>query len=61
VTEAVEAGVPYSKIVEKADEENADMIIMPTHGRTGFNRCCWGVRRVVAHRPVPSIRPAKGN
>ncbi len=29
-------GTPYKRIVEKADEEGADLIIMPTHGRTGL-------------------------
>ena len=63
VTEAVEAGVPYSKIVEKADEENADMIVMSTHGRTGFEQVLLGsvTAKVVARArcPVLSIRPAK--
>ena len=36
ISEVVEAGIPYSKIVKKAEEEKADLIVMSTHGRTGI-------------------------
>jgi len=29
-------GTPYKRIVEKAEQEGADLIVMPTHGRTGL-------------------------
>jgi nucleotide-binding universal stress UspA family protein len=64
ITEAVEAGVPYHKIVQKAEEENADLIVMSTHGRTGFEQVLLGsvTAKVVARAscPVLSIKPAKG-
>jgi nucleotide-binding universal stress UspA family protein len=61
ITEAVETGIPYNKIVTKAEEENADLIVMSTHGRTGFEQLMLGsvTARVVARAacPVLSIRP----
>ena len=63
ITEVVEAGVPYSRIVSKAEEANADLIVMSTHGRTGFEQIMLGsvTAKVVARAgcPVLTIRPAK--
>ena len=63
ITEVVEPGVPYNKIVAKAEEENADLVVMSTHGRTGFEQIMLGsvTARVIARSscPVVSIRPAK--
>ncbi|MGH7817790.1 MAG: universal stress protein, partial [Candidatus Binatia bacterium] len=65
ITEVVEAGIPYNKIVQKAEAENADMIVMSTHGRTGFEQIMLGsvTAKVVARAscPVLSIRPTKNN
>lgn len=65
ITEAVEPGVPYNKIVTKAEEENADLIIMSTHGRTGIEQIMLGsvTAKVVARAdcPVLSIRPRVRN
>ena len=65
ITEVVEAGIPYNKIVQKAEAENADMIVMSTHGRTGFEQIMLGsvTAKVVARAscPVLSIRPTKKN
>ncbi len=62
MTEIVEAGVPYNKIVEKAQSENADLIVMSTHGRTGFQQVLLGsvTAKVVARAgcPVLSMRPS---
>lgn len=62
LTEIVEAGVPYNKIVEKAQSENADLIVMSTHGRTGFQQVLLGsvTAKVVARAgcPVLSMRPS---
>ena len=64
ITEVVEAGVPYSRIVAKAEEDKADLIVMSTHGRTGFEQIMLGsvAAKVVARAgcPVLTIRPAKG-
>lgn len=35
-------GSPATSIVQLADSENVDMIVMPTHGRTGLMRLLMG-------------------
>jgi nucleotide-binding universal stress UspA family protein len=61
VIETVEPGIPFSKIVAKAAEEEVDLIVMSTHGRTGIKQVMLGsvTAQVVAHAdcPVLSIRP----
>ena len=61
ILESVEAGVPHLSIVRKAEEENADLIVMSTHGRTGIVKLVLGsvTANVVAKAPCPvlSIRP----
>ena len=61
ITEVVETGIPYSKIVKKAEEACADLIVMSTHGRTGIEQVMLGsvTANVVARAPSPvlSIRP----
>jgi len=56
-------GVPYRDIVRKAADENADLIVMSTHGRTGLEQVMLGsvTAKVVARAtcPVLSLRPAK--
>ena len=65
ITEAVEAGIPYNRIVMKAEEANADLIVMSTHGRTGIEQVMLGsvTAKVVARAgcPVLSIRPRTRN
>ncbi len=54
-------GYAAEEIVSKADEENADLIIMGTHGRTGLDRILFGsvAEKVVKHAkmPVLTVRP----
>lgn len=63
ITEVVEVGVPYKAIVQKANEERADLIVISTHGRTGLEQVMLGsvTARVVARSgcPVLTIRPPK--
>ena len=63
ITESVEAGVPHVLIVTKANEENADLIVMSTHGRTGLEQIMLGsvTAKVVARAgcPVLSMRPLR--
>ena len=42
IIEAVEPGIPYSKIVAKAAESEVDLIVMSTHGRTGITQVLIG-------------------
>ena len=53
------AGSPADQIVKVAEEENADLIVIATHGLTGWRRFIFGsvAERVVrlAHCPVLTI------
>ncbi len=44
-------GVPYLEIVELAEKEGVDLIVMGTHGRKGFNHLMMGsqAERVLRH------------
>lgn len=48
-------GVPYEAIVEEARVLGADLIVMGTHGRTGFRHALLGsiAERVARYSPVP--------
>lgn len=50
-------GDPASTIVRLAEEENADMIVMGTHGRTGLARFLMGsvAEAVVRHAKCPVL------
>ncbi len=54
-------GYAADEIVNKAEEEEADLIIMGTHGRKGLDRILFGsvAEKVVknASQPVLTIRP----
>lgn len=59
---AVREGPPVEAIANAADELNADVIVMATHGRTGVSRALLGsvadgVLRH-GHRPLLLVRPA---
>jgi nucleotide-binding universal stress UspA family protein len=53
----VEMGAPHTNIVLAADRENADLIVMSTHGRTGFNHLLLGsvAEKVVARAHCPVL------
>jgi nucleotide-binding universal stress UspA family protein len=57
----VEVGSPDENIVEKVNEENVDLIVISTHGRTGLSHMLTGsvTENVVRKSPCPvlSIRP----
>jgi nucleotide-binding universal stress UspA family protein len=61
VTRQVVVGAPYRKIVEVAEAEQVDLIVMATHGRTGLSHLMMGsvAERVVRTAPCPvlTIRP----
>ncbi len=64
VVRRVVIGVPYRKIVEVAEAEKVDLIVMATHGRTGLGHLVMGsvAERVVRTAPCPvlTIRPTGG-
>ena len=64
VVRRVVIGIPYRKIVEVAEADKVDLIVMATHGRTGFSHLFMGsvAERVVRTAPCPvlTIRPTGG-
>lgn len=42
IREVVVAGQPYSSIVDCADNEHIDLVVMSTHGRSGLSRMLIG-------------------
>jgi universal stress protein A len=61
VARRVVVGIPYRKIVEVAEEEKSDLIVMTTHGRTGLGHLVMGsvAEKIVRTAPCPvlTIRP----
>jgi nucleotide-binding universal stress UspA family protein len=57
VTSLVVVGNPYERIVETAASENADLIVIATHGYTGLKHFYMGstAERVVRHAPCPVL------
>jgi len=57
VETAVLEGTPYERIVDYADEVDADMLVMGTHGRTGVDRYLLGsvTEKVVRTADVPVL------
>lgn len=57
----VELGRPDKNIVEEAEAQASDLIVISTHGRTGLSHVLMGsvTEKVVRHAPCPilSIRP----
>jgi universal stress protein A len=64
VVRRVVVGIPYRRIVEVAEAEKFDLIVMATHGRTGLSHLFMGsvAERVVRTAPCPvlTIRPTGG-
>lgn len=50
-------GVPFEEIVRYAAEHQIDLIVMPTHGRTGLAHFLLGstVERVISHSDCPVV------
>jgi nucleotide-binding universal stress UspA family protein len=61
VARMVAVGTPYRKIIEAAEAEDVDLIVMATAGRTGLSHLVMGsiAERVVrtASCPVLTLRP----
>jgi nucleotide-binding universal stress UspA family protein len=57
VTRTVVVGSPYRKILETAEAEGVDLIVMATTGRTGLGRLVMGsvAERVVRHAACPVL------
>jgi nucleotide-binding universal stress UspA family protein len=61
IHQVVRKGIPWVEIQRFADEEGIDMIVMATHGRTGFRHVLLGsvAEKVVrlASVPVLAVKP----
>ena len=57
VVTAIDDGTPYRGILEYAEEQDIDLLVMGTHGRTGLDRYLLGstTERVVRRSPVPVL------
>lgn len=57
-------GTPVDEVLAAASEENVDMIVIGTHGRTGLDRWLLGsvAERIVRRAPCPvlTVRPPGG-
>lgn len=55
VQKVVVRGVPYEEIINFAEKEKIDMIVIGTHGRVGLERFIFGstAERVVRKAPCP--------
>jgi universal stress protein A len=53
VNTAMEPGIPWDRIVNRASKYNVDLIVMGTHGRSGLKHLWLGsvAERVVQHAP----------
>lgn len=53
----VESGNPFEKILDVAETNNIDLIVLATHGRTGFKGLIIGnvAERVVRYAPCPVL------
>ncbi len=51
------ASSPAAAIIEQAEQRNADLIVLGTHGRTGLTHVLVGsvAERVVRHSPIPVL------
>ncbi len=56
-------GDPGSKIAEFADEVNADLVLLPSHGRSGLSRLLIGsvAERVIRTSPCPVLVLREGS
>ena len=63
VIEAVRFGQPHREIVDYARNEDIDLIVIATHGRTGLTHMMMGsvAEKIVRFSPVPvlTVKPPK--
>ena len=63
VIQAIRFGQPYKEIVKYAHDEDIDLIVIATHGRTGLPHMLTGsvAEKIVRFSPIPvlTVKPAK--
>lgn len=57
ITTGIYEGIPHVEIIRSADENNVDMVIMGTHGRTGLSQVLLGsvAERVIRTSSIPVL------
>ena len=57
VTTSVEVGSEGTRIIEYADTQKADLVVIPSHGRSGLQRTLLGsvAERVIRHVHCPTL------
>ena len=53
----IRTGNPYMEITEMAGEKKIDMVVVSTHGYTGFKHVFMGstAERIIRHAPCPVL------
>lgn len=56
-TASIVRGTPYEEILEYAEDNDVDLIVMGTHGRTGLGHFLLGsvAERVIRHSDLPVL------
>lgn len=59
----VVSGIPSEKIIKHAEQENADLIVMGTHGRGGLDHLLFGsnAEKIVRRSPIPVLTVRKSD
>jgi nucleotide-binding universal stress UspA family protein len=54
---SIERGLPFAGIIQKAEDVDADLIVLGTHGRTGLDHVLFGstAEKVVRKSPIPVL------
>ncbi|ELZ28725.1 UspA domain-containing protein [Halogeometricum pallidum JCM 14848] len=52
---AIRKGIPHEEILRYVGDHDIDLIVMGTHGRTGFNRFLIGsvTEKIIRQTPIP--------
>jgi len=57
VKKVIRSGMPAQEIDDIAEEENIDLLIISTHGRTGLSHVIFGsvAEKIIRHAPCPVL------
>ncbi|MFC7155749.1 universal stress protein [Halomarina halobia] len=63
VTTTLEPGIPHSVILDYAERNDVDLVVMATHGRTGLSHLLLGsvTEKVVRASPIPVLTVRVGD
>jgi nucleotide-binding universal stress UspA family protein len=58
----LDVGDPYEQLMEIANQRNADLIVVCTHGRTGLQHLVMGsvAEKIIRHAPCPVFVVRRG-